>query len=171
MYFIPEEEILMAGLDKVRNTRAITVDLGGRQRVIKFDLNAFAELEEKYGSIQDAFTALSKGKIKDVRTVLWTGLVHEEVNLDDNGEPIGYNITPYQVGGWVDTPQAMNQIAQKVTMALKNDMPDAEVKVTSPATAPTEGAATDGGVTVVYTAEELEQLAALEQAEAEEKNV
>lgn len=35
-----------------------------RERNLKFDLNAFIELEEKYGSIDDVFKSLEGGRIK-----------------------------------------------------------------------------------------------------------
>ena len=54
-----------------------------KERHIKFDLNSFVELEEKFGDIDKAFEAMSKGTMKSIRTLLWAGLVHEDEKLTE----------------------------------------------------------------------------------------
>jgi hypothetical protein len=71
-----------------------------KERHLRYDLNAFIELEEKFGSIQDALDLLSdldpgakakteKGKkivrhdLKTVRAFLWAGLVAEDETLTE----------------------------------------------------------------------------------------
>lgn len=105
-----------------RTVTDVKLELGGKTRTVRFDLNAFAELENKYGSVDAAMQQLNEGKIGVVKMVLWAGLIHEEAVLDDvTGEPIRYNITPYQVGSWIsptDLPTIMQSINEAVTIGL-----------------------------------------------------
>jgi hypothetical protein len=91
-----------------------------KQRHLLFDLNAFAEIEEKFGSIEEAMKALEKGSIKAVRVLLWAGLVHEE--LDENDEP---KISVREVGSWVSVGM-LEDIAKKLGEAIKEAYPEAE---------------------------------------------
>jgi hypothetical protein len=122
------EEIIMAKVKDVQKKKQIvkvTLD-DGKVRVIHFDLNAFAELETRFGSIQEAMKALSSGMMKNIKVILWAGLIHEEVSeFDEDGEPMGYNITPYTVGKLV-TPDKMEEVSKKVMEAMGFAMPDPE---------------------------------------------
>ncbi|MFZ3172077.1 MAG: hypothetical protein WA118_08865 [Carboxydocellales bacterium] len=62
--------------------KPITVVLD-KERSLVFDLNAICELEEKYGSMQGAMDAMSKGSMKAVRTLLYAGLKHEDDSLTE----------------------------------------------------------------------------------------
>lgn len=84
----------------------------GIEREIIFTLNAMAELEDRYGSVDAAFEAVEKGSIKAVRLVLWAGLMHSEEGL-----------TEKQVGDLIDI-QCMEDIMSTVGDALGNNMPD-----------------------------------------------
>lgn len=116
----------MSSLESVRKNKRVTIELGGRERVIQFDMNAFAELEKRYGSVKEAMDALSKGSIREVKICLWAGLIHEEAIFDENDDtdPIGYNITPYQVGSWINSPALMAEASKKLNEAISQDMPD-----------------------------------------------
>lgn len=83
----------------------------GVERELKFTLNALAEMEERYGSVDEAFKALDAGSIKAVRFVLWAGLMHTDENL-----------TERQVGNLIDT-QCMATIMEQLNAAFDNDMP------------------------------------------------
>ena len=99
-------------------------EMGGKQRSIQFDLNAFAELEARYGSVNEAMNVLRAGGMKGMRTMLWAGLIHEEVNLDPvTGEPISYNITPFQVGSWIK-PQMLGDLSRVLTESIGIALPD-----------------------------------------------
>lgn len=108
---------------KTFQTGELPFELGGRKRRLQFDLNSFAELENKFGSVNDAMNELQTGGMKSIRFILWTALIHDEAILDDIGEPVGYKITPYQVGGWI-TPQMLPEISQKLTEAMGVSLPD-----------------------------------------------
>jgi hypothetical protein len=74
-------------------TDGVEVILSGQQHVIKFDLNAFAELEEKFGTIDKAMEVLQNGSIKGIRMLLLYGLLHEDENLTERqvGAMVGIN--------------------------------------------------------------------------------
>ena len=86
----------------------------GVERHLKFDLNAMAELEDRYGSVDAAFAELDKNSIKAVRFILWAGLIHEDPEL-----------TEKQVGSLIDIPY-LQSIMGTLNKAFDNDMPVAE---------------------------------------------
>lgn len=83
----------------------------GVEREICFTLNAMAELEDKYGSVDDAFKKLDEGSIKAARFILWAGLLHTEEGL-----------TEQQVGNLIDL-DLLNGIMESMSAALGEDMP------------------------------------------------
>ena len=94
--------------------RVKTITLNdGVEREIRFTLNAMAELEERYGSVDAAFKALDNGSVKAARVVLWAGLMEAHPDL-----------TEKQVGSLIDV-QLMKDIMESVSGALGEDMPDA----------------------------------------------
>ena len=116
----------MAGVKEVKKTLQtgeLSFELGGRKRRLQFDLNAFAELENRFGSVNEAMKALQTGGMKSIRFILWAALIHDEAVLDEAGEPVSYKITPFQVGGWI-TPQMLPELSQKLTEAMGVSLPD-----------------------------------------------
>ena len=74
----------------------VTLELGGRARRLKYDLNAIAEIGERLGitvRLSNLGGDLLERELplKAVRTILWAGLVHEDPDL-----------TEEKVGSWVD---------------------------------------------------------------------
>ena len=67
-------------LHDIREVR-IPIELD-KPRALLFDLNAFAELEDKFGSLDQAFQKMQQGSVKATRTLLWAGLLHEDETLD-----------------------------------------------------------------------------------------
>lgn len=105
----------MSAQDVKVNKVPISLD---KDRHLAYDLNAFCELEERFGTIQDAFDELQKGKIKTIRAMLYIGLLHE----DDT-------ITEKQVGGMVgisDLQEVAKKIAEAITANLPQDAKDAK---------------------------------------------
>lgn len=90
---------------------AVSVELD-KPRTILFDLNAFAELEDVYGSMENTFAAMQAGSMKAARTMLWAGLLHEDENL-----------TPRQVGRLV-TMDNMESVLDAISRALLDAMPE-----------------------------------------------
>lgn len=113
----------MSKLTEIRN-QAVTLEIGGESRELKYDMNAFAEMENKYGSIDAALGSLDKGKMTDVRNILWLGLIHDQAVIDEEtGDVAKYNLTPYQVGSWISDIGMLNGIVEKVAEALSAGMP------------------------------------------------
>lgn len=98
----------------------------GKQRYIRFDLNAFAELEERYGTIEKAQEVLSSGSLKAVRMILWIGLIWDEVELDPfTGDVIKYTLFQRDVGRWI-TPHNMNEVMKTLQIAITGALPEPE---------------------------------------------
>lgn len=119
----------MAQVKDVRqHHKPVTMELGGQVRTFQFDMNAFAELEERFGSIDDAMDQLTAGRIKDIRLILWTALIHEAIAEfdEDTGEPIKYAITPFEVGSWIKSPAMLQDVSAKLGEAMGAGMPDPE---------------------------------------------
>lgn len=89
----------------------ITLD---RERTIVFDLNAFCDLEEKFGSEKKAVEALATGSLKAVRIFLWAGLRHEDESL-----------TEKQVGSMISAQNIQN-IAEQLLLAASGSLPEAK---------------------------------------------
>ena len=84
----------------------------GVERELRYTLNAMAEMEDRYGTVEDAFKALEANSIQAVRFMLWAGLAHSDENL-----------TERQVGDLIDVA-CMEEIMKQVGVALNNDMPE-----------------------------------------------
>jgi hypothetical protein len=77
-------------------SKGTKVQLGGEARILRYDLNAVAEIGDKLGlkvrlahlgeDLMDAPLPLSA-----LRTVIWAGLLHAEPELEER-----------TVGGWID---------------------------------------------------------------------
>ena len=104
----------MANLNNARAKITHITLSDGVEREIRFTLNAMAEMEDRYGSVDAAFEALEKGSIKAVRFILYAGLL-----ANDEG------LTEQQVGNLIDI-QCMEDRMAKVNDALTDDMPPKE---------------------------------------------
>ena len=104
----------MANVKDVKS-KAVKITLtDGVERTIKFTLNAMAELEDRYGSVDEAFKQLDNNSIKAVRCILWAGLIHEDPDL-----------TEQQVGNLIDI-QYMQELMTSLGEAFDADMPEPE---------------------------------------------
>ena len=76
--------------------RGVTLDLGGKERRLRYDLNAIAEIGDRLGvrvrldHLQEDLLGVPL-PLSTLRLILWAGLIHEDPDLD-----------PKQVGAWVD---------------------------------------------------------------------
>lgn len=104
----------MANVKDVKSKNTTIKLTDGVERTIRFTLNAMAELEERYGSVDAAFEQLDKGSIKAVRCILWAGLIHEDPDL-----------TEQQVGSLIDI-QYMQELMTSIGTAFDADMPAVE---------------------------------------------
>lgn len=125
----------VSNLSDIRNKKYSIGVFDGKERTIVFDLNAFAQMEEMFGSMDAAQASLESGKMRDVRTMLWLGLIHDEAVLDpETGDPVSYNITPYQVGGWITTYN-MKFIIDQLQNAITGAMPAEDTNLNASAVA------------------------------------
>ncbi|MEK4273134.1 MULTISPECIES: hypothetical protein [Paenibacillus] len=90
----------------------ITLD---KERNIVFDLNAFIELEEIYGTHKQAVDALQKGGLKHIRAWLWAGLVHEDKGLTQ--EKVGSMFS-------YSDPEIILEISDKILRAASGNLPE-----------------------------------------------
>ena len=102
----------MKGMDL--KTKSVKVNLLGKERELRFDMNTFCELEEIYGDLDVAFDALSKMKLKAVRAFVYAALKSE----DDN-------ITLTQVGKGLGI-EDLESLANSLSEALESAMPKEE---------------------------------------------
>ena len=73
----------MANIQAVRPVKH-TIDLGdGVEREIEFSLNAMADLEEKYGTIEQAFEKVQGDNISAIRFLLWCLLNNGEQEISE----------------------------------------------------------------------------------------
>ncbi len=102
----------MAKAQEVR-PKPVTINLD-KERGLLFDFNAFIELEDIYGSIEDAMNSLGKGKrrLRPIRDLVWAGLLHEDENL-----------TVRQVGRLL-TIANIEEVAGKGVKAIEASIPD-----------------------------------------------
>jgi hypothetical protein len=100
-------------LNTIKNKK-VSVNVGGKDRQLYFDLNAFAELEEAFGDLNSMLAALQGGSIKAVRKFLYVGFMHENDKL-----------TEKEVGGWFDMSN-IGEITSKITEAMTMSLPQVE---------------------------------------------
>lgn len=77
-----------------------------KPRRIRFTLNSLAEIEDRLGVKMDQLEKVHMG-MKEVRTMLWAGLIHEDEELTEN-----------QVGNMVDFDN-IQYIQEKVGEAFQ----------------------------------------------------
>ena len=102
----------MSNINDVKMKEAKITLNDGVERTLRYDLNAMAELEDRYGSVDAAFEALDSNSIKAVRCVLWAGLLYAEPEL-----------TEKQVGSLIDIA-SLKTLMKDVGDALQADLPE-----------------------------------------------
>ena len=97
---------------EVKSKSVPLVLMDGKERHLRFTLNALAELEDKYGSVEAAFNKVEQeGSVTALRFVLWAGLIWEDEEL-----------TEKQIGDLIDL-NFMGEMINKLGVALDGDMP------------------------------------------------
>jgi len=104
--------------------RKVTIDLGVERHLL-YDLNALEELENIYGDLDTALSALSKDKkrIKHIKNFIFAGLRHEDKSL-----------TPEMIGKMIGF-SGLTAITDQIWQAFTQSMPD-----------PKEGRSQPGGI-------------------------
>ncbi len=98
---------------KIENAKAkgVPIVLNGRDFRIKYDINAMIELEDAFGSLQEAMDSMKTMQMKGFRKLLWAGLIH-------NNE-----ISEKEVGSLIDFKDFKN-IADKIGEAFTQALPE-----------------------------------------------
>lgn len=123
--------------------KGVPIEIEGKVYHLKYDFNAFADLEEKYGTLTEALNALGgeiqkdpdgkvimitdpdtgkeeparKVSIKALRSIFWAGLLFENPS-----------ITEREAGALLDL-NTIKRIGPQLAKALKASMPEAEDKI------------------------------------------
>lgn len=103
----------MSNLADIRQKKT-PIKLGKQTLHLHYNLNAFAELEEAYGSVDGAMQALSDGSVKAILNVLRAGLLHENEEL-----------TLKEVGKLFDLSQ-IKQVGELINTAITEAVPKNE---------------------------------------------
>jgi hypothetical protein len=100
-----------SNLSSIKANKA-TLELGGIDYELRYDLNAFAEIEEEYGSINELLAKMESGSAKAIRAMVWAGLL---CNEDAPSEK--------EVGNLINMND-MQKIADAIQRALVNALPE-----------------------------------------------
>lgn len=88
--------------NRERGDKTIMLD---RERTLRYDFNALIEIEEKVGISPDELMG-RKLSMKEIRTLLWAGLVHEDTEL-----------TEVEVGAMIDM-ENLGQVLDDLMVAF-----------------------------------------------------
>lgn len=97
----------MANLQAVRREKVI-LNLD-KERELKFTLSSFADMEERYGSIDKAMEAVKNDGMRGMRFLLYVGLRHEDRTL-----------TEESVGDLIDV-RDMSIISEAISKCFGNE--------------------------------------------------
>lgn len=106
----------MTKLSDIKNTPKNTVILKGKEYEVGLNMNALCELEETFGSTEDAFKVVSAGNMKDIRTFLCIALKSNE-GLEDSTEK--------DIGRLIEYSDVEN-ILTAITNSINNTLPEAD---------------------------------------------
>lgn len=90
--------------------------LQGTKYNLCYDLNAFAELEDTFGSVEKALGAMEQGSFKAVRTFVWAGLLRDNIS-----------ITEREVGAMINMDN-LEHVAEQIGNAIALSTPKTNVK-------------------------------------------
>lgn len=99
----------MSNVNKVKKP-AVSIELD-KERHLKYTLNAFAEMEDRYGSVDAALEVVKNNNMRAIIFIIWCGLIHEDETL-----------TEKQVGNMVEIDQ-LQDIVGKLNDAIGGDLP------------------------------------------------
>lgn len=111
---------IMSNVQKIRRNKiTLEMEIGGQVQEldIKFSLNSYALMEERYGSIDNALDAVKGKSMVALRFMIWAGIQH------NSGE-----ITETQIGNAMDM-RDMDYYMDKVSEAMGSDGPTQEKEI------------------------------------------
>lgn len=101
----------MGNLQDVKAKKEASLNLGGKTYPLRFTLNAMAEMEDRYGTVEDAFKALEASNFKAIRFMLWVGIAHGGVTL-----------TETEVGDMIDM-ENLPELVKALGSVADSDLP------------------------------------------------
>lgn len=101
-------------IGKDLQVQTTTIELKGKKYEMNFDLNAMAELEDIFGSLQIAIAELKKKKLKAVRSFLYAVLKSTDESL-----------TEFEVGRFIDMNN-FTTIERAITKLINNAFEEGE---------------------------------------------
>lgn len=101
-------------IGKDLQVQTTTIELKGKKYEMNFDLNAMAELEDIFGSLQIAIAELKKKKLKAVRSFLYAVLKSTDESL-----------TEFEVGRLIDMNN-FTTIERAITKLINNAFEEGE---------------------------------------------
>lgn len=100
----------------LKENQPTTLLLCGKAYELSMDFNVICEMEDRYGTFEKAGAALSGGKMKDVRFLLYAMLKQSDESLTEKA--VGHMINM----------QNMQEVMNKVGEAMKSSAPQADEK-------------------------------------------
>lgn len=101
-------------LDNIKEKR-VPINLGGKEYLVKFGFEAFALLEEKFGTLELAMKKFEEGKMTTLCTLLWAGL---QDGLED-----GEVLTEKQVSRMLEL-DSLGGVVEVLTRAINAALPE-----------------------------------------------
>lgn len=101
----------MSEVNKVKR-KDVCITLGDAEYPLKYTLNSFSMMEEKYGSVDDALAAMEKGSIAAIRYMIYVGIIAANPEM-----------TELEVGGLIDI-QDLEAITDKMAIIMQGDLPE-----------------------------------------------
>lgn len=107
--------------------KTVAINIGGRKRTLRFDLNAIAHYEGVQG--EGSLQYLRLDSVTALRTLIWACLLAH----DEDPESDGGNFTPEElakaqlwVGKWLSEEDALEGIYEDVVALVEANSPDKE---------------------------------------------
>ncbi len=92
-----------------------TINLGGKDRKLSFDLNAMVAYEETTGKRVTSWKEGYIPNMKEMRVIIWACLISDNISDDES-------ITLQEVGSWV-TMENFHAVVDKVMGIVDDSLP------------------------------------------------
>ena len=89
----------------------VDIEIGGKPRTLKIDMNALAEVEDRLNisGLNDILPLLDRVSVRAVRCLLWAALIHEDPDL-----------TEKEVGSWtMNIQEVVSPLIKALGVAFK----------------------------------------------------
>lgn len=101
----------MGNVSLIQRRKQVISLANGQDIEIKFTLSAMAELEKKYGTVEQAFKELEKGSFTVILNLLWVGTLHSKPEF-----------TEEELGHWIEL-RDLEYLSKALNEAMESDLP------------------------------------------------